>query len=209
MAVLSSLLDRVHDELPSVPEALALRALSDATREFCTRTHAWQAPVPRVTLREGRRQYQLYPDIGLQVVALKEVRYNDRRLTAVPVEKLRRAFTTPQSAEPTAYAQTSATSLELAAPASSEGRLTVLAALTLALNSVESELPDVLVDEWGEAIASGAKSRLVRQASQPWYAPDAAVIYSVPFYTAINEAKLRTMTSLGQAELQIEMRGWV
>lgn len=50
---LTELLTRVFDDIPSVPQALALRALSDALREFCRRTYAWREPLEDTPIPAG------------------------------------------------------------------------------------------------------------------------------------------------------------
>lgn len=209
MATLSDLLERVHDEFPGAPEGLALRALSDATKEFCTLSHAWQETLPRVSIRAGVTSYVLYPDTGVQIVALKEVRLDERRIPPLTVDIARTRAYTPDAGTVMGFMQTSPTTIELINAPDSAERLAVKAALTLARGETDYELPDALLDEYGEGIAAGAKMRLVRMAGQPWFAPDAARIYAPVFYGAANSAKVRAMTSMGEADAQIEMRPWV
>lgn len=215
MAKLSALLDRIHDEFPAVPEALALRALSDAFKEFCTQTHAWQERLPDVPLVEGQAEYDLTDAVyevafsrDMQLVALKDVRVNGRRLQPVATELPRLRGHDPAPGSPTGYVQRQPSSIELVAPPTSAGALSIVAALTTKLGRTEMNVPDDLLDEYGEAIASGAKARLVRQAGQPWFAPDLVVAYAGPYYSAINAAKSRVMTALGEAQMQVEMRRW-
>lgn len=208
MAQLNTLLDRIHDEIPSVPEALALRALSDSVKEFCVRTHIWQAELPRISLRPGTATYSLYPDTGQQIAALKDVRLDGRKINPVATERVRVRAQSPRASTPMAYIQVSPDAIELTAAPVDADRLTVVAALTLALGEVTADVPDALIDEYGEALAAGAKMRLVRQASQPWTAPDAVMNYAGPYYTAIATAKSRAMSALGEANMQIEMRSW-
>jgi len=208
MSLLSVLLDRVHDEFPAVPEPLALRALSDAAKEFFVRSHAWQDKIPHIHLRENKSTYQLYPPDGTQIVALKDVRLNGKKIFPAATETPRREYMAPEAGCVTKYVQITPAEITFTRPSSTDDRVEAKAALSLPLNATTTDIPDVIIDEWGEAIAAGAKMRLVRQASQPWFAPDAATLYSVPFYTAINTAKVRAMTALGEAQLQVEMRGW-
>lgn len=208
MALLSDLLDRVHDEYPAVPEAMALRALSDATKEFCSRTHAWQASIPRVNLRDGRRFYELYPDEGVQIVALKEVRFDGTVVTPLSAELGNISIRSPSPGAPRYYTQISPTTLELVREPDVEGTLTVKAALTLARNATEVELPDTLLDEYGIQIAAGAKLYLARQVGQPWSSPENAVGHGGVFYTSITDAKRRVFASLGDAQMQVQMRTW-
>lgn len=208
MAQLSTLLARVHDEFPSVPEALALRTLSDSLKEFCTRTHAWQESLPSINLRADRTQYELDFDEGIQLVSFVDVRLDGRKIYPVATEltRLRSYAATPGA--PVGFIQWQPGMIELVRPPTEGGRMNVVAALTVKLGATNVDVPDALMDEYGEAVAAGAKARLVRMAGQPWFAPDAALIYSVPFYTAANQAKGRAMTALGAADMQIEMRKW-
>ena len=206
MALLSALLDRIHDEFPSVPEALALRALSDAVKEFCVRTHIWQADL-RVSLREGTTTYTLYPDTGMQIVALKDVRLDGTKIHPVATDGVRLRRDTPAAAAPSSFIQLTPDTIEMVAAPVDAARLNVKAAVTLALGETSIEIPDSLADEYGEDLAMGAKMRLVRQAGQPWYAPETTG-YSVAFYRAITAAKGRAMSGLGEAEMQIQMRSW-
>lgn len=207
MAQLNSLLPRVFDEFPSVPEALALRALSDAAKEFCSRSHAWQASIPRISLRPGTRSYGLYPDAGVMIVALKEVRLDGEPLRPTAPDGPRR-HATPSPGAPAGYYQLAPDAFELVRAPVEVSRLEAKAALTLARDATATELPDALLDEYGDAISMGAKLRIVKMAAQPWFNPDAALGYAPIFYSAINTAKARAMLSLGQADAQIEMRSW-
>lgn len=206
MAQLSDLLDRVHDEYPGVPELLALRALSDAVKEFCSRTHAWQDFLSDVTLRAGVGEYDIDVDNGQQLVALKEVRLDGRRIDPIAPERVRLRAESPQPGAVVGYIQVSPASIQLVQVPDKAGVLVVKAALTLARNNTTADIPASLLDEYGEAIAAGAKMRLVKMAGQPWAAADASVIYATQFYSAINTAKMRTISSLGEARMQIEMR---
>lgn len=207
---LAQLLDRVHDEFPAVPELVALRALSDAAKEFCARSHAWQVQLDPVTALAGDIQTELEFDNGVMLAGIKDVRVDGRKVDAYPAEvprRIRQAL--PPSNTPTGYIQHDPARIELVPALSRDAVLDVAAALTLVLGATNVELPDGLFNEYGAEIASGAKAKLVLQAAQPWYAPGSAMAYAVPFYAAINAAKRRAMTSLGAADMRVAMREWV
>lgn len=209
MATLSTLLDRVHDEFPAVPEPVALRALSDSFKEFATRTHIWQETLPTVRVRADRTEFELYPDDGTMVVGLKEVRLNGERITPMPTDLPRIVTTTLSAAEkPTGFIQIRPDAFQLVNPVTEDVDVVAVAALTLTQGYTEYDLPDVFLDEWGEQLAAGAKARLVVQANQPWYAPDAAPEYRRQFYVAVNQAKWRAISALGEADMQVQMRSW-
>jgi hypothetical protein len=209
VAQLSVMLDRVHDELPAVPEPVALRALADSVKEFCKRSHIWQEDLPAVRTRVGVTNFDLAPDTGTIVVAVKEVRLAGERIPPAPKELSQILTNTlPSAAKPAAWMQVSPNQIQLLNATEAVELLTVRAAITLAQGQTEIELPDDLVDEYAEDLAAGAKGRLVMQRGQPWYAPEAAGDYRRQYYVAVNQAKFRAMTSLGQADLSVQMRSW-
>lgn len=209
MALLSVMLDRVSDELPSVPEPLALRALSDSFKEFCVRTHIWQEALPTIRARADRTEFELSPDTGAMVVAIKEIRQDGQLIPPVPTELPRILVNTlPSGTRPVAWTQIRPDLIDLVNAPLEDITLTAVAALTLTQGYTDYDIPDVLIDEYAEALAAGAKGRLVVQASQPWYAPDAAPEYRRQFYVAVNQAKRRVMTALGTADMQMQMRSW-
>lgn len=207
MAKLESLLTRVIDELPTVPKSLALRALSDSTKEFCTRTHAWRAEL-KATARAGSASVELLPDQGTIIVAVKAVRRAGTRLPIVPVELLDTRTTLPGEGPALAFAQVSPGHLLMDHAPTERTELTVSAAVTLALNSTTTDIPDALIDEYGEAIANGAKMRLVRQVNQPWTDQQLSAMYAVQYYTQVTAAKGRTFDTLGAADVTVQAPRW-
>lgn len=210
MPQLSTILDRVHDELPGVPEPVALRALADSTAEFCRRTHAWQVTLPAVRTRADRTTFDLSPDTGTMVVALKEVRDGDGQRIPPYAGELTRLLVTPLSSGSSVlgFVQRTPNTIELVNPTTVAQQISAVAAVTLVQGQTEVDLPQELLDEYAEALGAGAKMRLVKQRGNPWFAPEDFPLYSTPFYRAVNDAKRRVMTSMGEAELRVEMRSW-
>lgn len=202
MAQLSTLLERVLDEFPAVPEVLALRALADATKEFLIRTHIWRDTITDPIQVADSAKFVLSPGAGRAVAALLEVRVDGRQLEPVPTFDRR----LQHGGSPRVFTQWSPAMLEMNIAPLPGALVVVKAALTLAAGATEAEVPTDLVDEYGEALAAGAKMRLVRQLGQPWANPEAGVMYGGQYYNAIAAAKGRVMSALGQAELRVEMR---
>ena len=208
MAKLSELLDRVLDEYPAVPSALALRALSDAAKEFCSRTHAWQEPLTSIRVRPGQTTYDIDLDSGTALVAIKEVRLDGRRIDPVATEVFRLRKQELRAGLPMGWVQWQPSTIELINPPTGAVELTVVAALTLTRGATGTDVPDSVLDEYGDSIASGAKGRLVRQAGQSWSNPEAVLGYMGPFYADIARAKASARTALGEAQAQVELRRW-
>ena len=208
MARLDKLLNRVFDEFPAVPKTLALRALSDSVREFCDRSHAWQIWLPDIGVGPGEAVYELILDVGTRATALKEVRLNGARVAPVATEWRNLAATDSRLSWGNGYFQTQSDAIELVHAPAEAGILKIRAALSLDLGSEIADIPDALISEYGEVLASGAKMRLVRQAGQPWFNPDLVIGYAGPFYLASDRAKARANTALGEAQIQVAMRRW-
>lgn len=201
MANLDSLFERVWDEMPSVTESMALRALSDSVKEFCVRTHIWRSVVDAVPSIDGH--YLLVPPDGTVVTAVKSVRVGDVWLCrSAPFVACRNRF----DLAPLAYTQMTPSELEL--DSDTTDPLEVNAALTLAQGRTDVDVPADLIDEYGEALAAGAKMRLARMANQDFANPAAAPGYAAVYYNAVTDAKRRMTNSLDQAELRVEMRAW-
>lgn len=208
MAKLESLLTRVLDELPSVPRALALRALADSAKEFCTRSHAWrQALVPH-TVRAGSPVVELMPEPGTAIVAVKDVRLMGRRIEPMPVEALDMQTSLPPAGSPVVFTQVSPDAIHLGRAPAEDDTLMITAALAPELGNTTVNLPDPLIDEYGEAIAHGAKMRLVRQVNQPWADVPLAAMYAVQYYSQITAAKSRTFDALGEATVRVRAPHW-
>lgn len=207
MATLDALLTRVVDEIPAAPRALVLRALSDSLREFCVRTHAWQEDLDDIPLVVGQTEYDIAADTGTRIVALLGVWQGDERVPPLMTEY--RNITTPARAGlPDGYFQSSPDTLELVHAPAATGKLKVRAALTLAMGATTPTVPENLVQDYGEAIAAGAKMRMVRQTSQPWLNPNLVPMYASSYYDAINSAKKSINSALGVAQAQVEFRRW-
>lgn len=204
MAALSDLLDRVVDEYPSVPEVLALRALSDSVKEFCARTHVWQGAPESITRdSSGGSKFSLVAGEGLQVAQVLRVRVAGKSLDPVPAMDRRMDR---DVGEPRHFAQWTPSLIEIDVPPMMDAVVEARVALTLAQGATETPVPDELVAEYGEHIAAGAKMRLVRQAGQAWHNPEAGILYGGIYYNAISTAKAQAMSSRGAAELRVEMR---
>lgn len=207
MTQLSALLYRVVDELPAVSESFAVRALADAAKEFCTRTHLWIAPLAPFNTTVGTAAHTAMPPLpGQQVAAIKDLRLAGEPLHEVDAPRARRMRNT--GTRPVSFTQSDGGAFVLYPTPQTPEPLTAIVALTLALDATEVDMPAAIISEYGEAIAAGAKMRLVRMANQPWSNPDSALSYAASFYLAVNAAKSRALMSMGEAEMQVHMRLW-
>jgi hypothetical protein len=71
------------------------------------------------------------------------------------------------------------------------------------------EIDDSVFQYYAEALAYGARARLVETAGQPYYDPQSAPMLWGRFYGAVSEAKARRMRDHTRAVQYVQMRRWV
>jgi hypothetical protein len=72
-----------------------------------------------------------------------------------------------------------------------------------------AEIDDTVFDYYSEALAYGARARLVETAGQPYYDPGSAGMMWGRFYGGVSEAKARRMREHTRAVQSIQLRPWI
>jgi hypothetical protein len=71
------------------------------------------------------------------------------------------------------------------------------------------EIDDSVFNYYAEALAYGARARLVETAGQPYYDPGSAPGLWAKFYAGVSEAKARRMREHTRAVQSVQLRRWV
>jgi hypothetical protein len=71
------------------------------------------------------------------------------------------------------------------------------------------EIDDSVFNYYSEALAYGARARLMETAGQPYYDPQNAPFCWSKFYAGVSEAKARRMREHTRAVQSVQMRPWV
>src|SRR6478609_287527 len=95
----------------------------------------------------------------------------------------------------------------LAPPVIVRRQMRIIAAVQPTVDA--AEIDDSLFNYYGEAIAYGARARLVETAGQPYYDPQAAPMLWGRFYGGVSEAKARRMRDHTRAVQHVQLRKWV
>ena len=74
---------------------------------------------------------------------------------------------------------------------------------------IAQEIDDSVFNYYSEALAYGARARLVETAGQPYYDPGSAPMLWGKFYAGVSEAKARRMREHTRAVQRIQQRKWV
>lgn len=207
MAALTSFLRSVYDAAPAGPEPLAIRALRESAIEFCEITHGWQYSPLAMDVVAGQATYTpVLPAAPLssRVSVFRSVRFRGRPLSPAPWTALEEGdedwgtATGPVSHYTTANAGQSV--VLVAVPEVSEaGALRVRLALVPDRGALE--VPDFLFADHEDAIANGAKFRLL-QASDVRL----SLVYRQRFLS--EASRIANTVSQGRTGMALRVKGY-
>lgn len=181
MARLDDFVASVRNGFPDVPDEIVRGAVRDAAIEFCQRARVVES-VESLRVRAGRAAHDLRV-LGGVAFEVHRLSRDGRDLEPSSQYEIRQL---PESTgTPTRYFFDGRGRIELyPVPEADE----VLAARAVFAPDPDGEdVPDVLLGQWREAIAGGAKMRLGRQYA-PFANPDQALVGEAEFERAINQA---------------------
>ena len=148
---------RVSHVARGCPTAVLRDAIVQSAEDFCERTWLWKDDLLMETQNETT-EYALPPIAGAEVLAIAEVWLDGAKI----------AFTTPDRA-----------TLRLWADPGGGRELKVL--VVLKPRGDAKALPKFLYDQWQDAIAVGARYKLLDMAGSDWFNPQLADKYRLEF----------------------------
>lgn len=161
---------RVMPEVKGCPAPVVIQAIRDAAREFCERTYVWtQVSDAEIDKDES--------------IAFIDIPRNARLVAVINDNRAREDF--PYRI----IAKSDRTPVELEQIADTTKELSV----RIAMKPIEDaqDCPDFLYNDHGEAIAHGAKARLMYDARKSWGHPELAVVHHNAFRKAIAKEKIK------------------
>jgi len=181
----SVLLPYILPEVVGCSTPAALRATIDAAREFCRKTRAcWmeqQATIPQSAITDGEATLDLTTPAGQQIYVPVQVQIDGRTVSAFPtpmLQKLRVGDISYSLGEGT---------VTLGGLPNRDVSISAVWALMPAQTA--GTIPDA-VEPWIEAVASGAKWRLLATPQTRWFSPDNANFNEQLFRSGINCARI-------------------
>lgn len=181
MARMVDMLEDMRGAAYGAPDPILVRALVRATQELCKRTQCWREQLDTMHARDGIGNYELAAPFEAVVDKILWVRLGQRQVRSHQrpdqVEGM-----LPSRGFPRVFAQ-HATRQEVIlwpAPGPDEDgqEITAFAALSPSLRA--RDLPDALVDEYGQGIVARAKADILSSnPGQPWYNPPASTIHQL------------------------------
>jgi hypothetical protein len=198
----------------STPAAVV--AARFACIEFYRNSLWQQEQLEPVDLVEGRSIYEVevQPNTVVAQVMRVEIDTLSQPLTFVTKDKLDQLFGTRWSTlfgtpryvtqfDPSEITLVPGPDVNIAAP----GAMKLLVAVQPTPDA--EEIDDSVFNYYAEALAYGARARLVETAGQPYYDPGSAPMLWGKFYAGVSEAKARRMREHTRAVQSVQLRKWV
>jgi hypothetical protein len=160
---LSTLLNDVMPDVPGAGKELVLHAIRRAARDFCNYSRIHRVTLASFNTVGGTAGYVLTPPADTEIVDAVKVKYAGDKIDPLMIESL------PDDSDagtPTCYALDQDDTLILEPPPSAVAAVLVTVALMPTMTA--TAIDDTLAADWGDAIAKGAKARLMSMAKKTW-----------------------------------------
>lgn len=191
----SDLLPDVLVHTPEVPDMLAERQLVLTTKEFCNKTKYWREDLAPLYLIANIDTYRLItpPDsIIYELVFISHA--SGGRLTVTTPHKLLTEDPTWRDRTgnpPTHFFRDGTDEVRLYPVPSANEAGTVIPRAVLTPSNDATTLPDVVLNDYYDAIVSGAVARLQRMPGKEWTQPKYSAAHEAAFQTAVMNASAR------------------
>ena len=197
-------------EVPGCPLVLAKKQLVESAIDFCERSKVWLETQAAYAIAANNADYAFTTTTAGIVDSIRSANWN-----GVPIDPLTREWcdiytpgwrpgVTPVITSPTpvGVTQINTTNFRLVYTPSSSGSLVLEVAYKPTRTA--TVLPDILYDEYEEAIVCGALARLLVMNNTPWRNPEQAAIHAARFKEAYEGANLRQSKGFGRASLRVQ-----
>lgn len=179
-------------EVDGCPTILAENAIRQAAIEFCRDSRSQQTTITQA-VTAGTAAYTLTPPVDTVIQHTLEVWHDGTRLTPKTLleldSRLPRDWRNIQAPVANWYSVPSAGSVQLVYTPSANGSLSAL--VTLKPSQASTTIDDRVAEDHREAIAAGAKYRLLSMSGKPWANPALSLKYKTEFSKAISHAHVR------------------
>lgn len=206
MAALTDFHSLIAPDVPGAPGVVISQAVLRTAIDFCDRAGIQIDDITVPVVAAARSAVVDLPE-GYALASVLKLRGADgRKLTstdrATAINGKRYELTEP----PLEYWVGGAKTLRFECVPSANETLTGLATLKPAATA--TAVPDVLLDDWADAIASGAKARLMQTPGKPWSSPELAAFHIGLYEKAISDARVAVQIAKGDANLAVRPRAF-
>lgn len=195
-------------EIPGAPLILLRKALLNAAIDFCERSFVWLETQAAYTVTSASADYDFTTTTAGIVHQLRSAELDGTPIDVVTREFADRYFPGWRPGATTTFTgvqaitQTDPTSFRLIYTPAQDGELVLEVAYKPTRTA--TVLPDILYDEYEEAMVCGAAARLLVMNNVPWTNPQAAAIHAGRFKEMYEGANLRQSRAFGRVPLRVD-----
>lgn len=177
-------------ELPGVPAPMLDHGLRQAATDFCERSKVYVQRLAAVSAVAGQMAYTLTLPEDTELVEVVEVLYKGKPLEPEAPEYLAGQYGDwrAKTGQPHHYLHRGSDELLLVPAPAEDASSSIVVDAALKPSSTAPGIDDWVFSRWRDAIATGAKARLMTMAGRPWSRPDLAPFYDAMFAAAIRQA---------------------
>lgn len=194
MTDISSLCSRVTPELTGCPDVVAIEYLRDAVIEFCDRSWYWAEELSPINTVANTATYTLSAPSGESIISsIISVSHKDtvlKRRTETEMDRLISGWKDEGGLQANSYTSTVVNVIRLYPYPTDSVTGAIKARVALKPSRTATTIPQSIYDNYLEAIAAGAKSRLMAMTNQPWSNPAMSAYYQSIFDRGITSAKI-------------------
>lgn len=193
----------VEPHVLGAPVPGLLHEIRQAAIGFCERTWVWKER-DTVSIRGGTGEYDIPTPPGGSLVMVESVRVGGERLKPATPDDLNRLWRDWEtvSGQPTVYTQFSDTIITLAPKPDYDLAAGLSIRASYKPTRSAEKVPDILFDNYADAIGHGAVARVLETRGNPYGDPRLAVYHAQQFESAINQALMQAARGFTRAPLR-------
>lgn len=215
---------KITPYVPNLAYPAFLNAVRDAAIDFCERSEIWRESLDRIDVVADEESVDLAVPAALyaEIVGIGNVKYKEADAADTqfrnldPYSKIQENLSSygswefQTSTQPNGhYLGEDKTTLYFYKIPTVESLLGLLVEVILKPDKTCTTLPDLLWNNWEQAIADGAKGILLGQNAQPWFNPQLAGVWMSAFERKIEEAKAVRYHGYNARPSSVNMREWI
>lgn len=200
----------IQGELLSCPESLMEIEIMRTAIELCEKTHAWVETQDPIKLIDGQAEYDVdYPSNSRVIAALMVSMDSGRRLAAADqawLESHLSNWPVATSVEPLYFSAPVQRDVIQVYPVPQlpTGSITIKG--TYAPTMKSATFPDVLFNDYFDALTAGSKYRLMAKAGQQWANLPMATVYKAEYERKLNDARIEVLHDRVPSTLSVRPR---
>lgn len=200
MTAITDFLPRARPELAGCVDAIIVNYLRDSMIDFCDKSWYWQDTLATVNTVAGTALYVIPAPTDALIADIITVRHNDIQVspsTEAGLDEMIPSWRTQTGEQAVAWIASERNKVTLYPTPTAAGTLKVKAVLKP--SQTATTVPQQIFDHYLEAIAAGAKWRLMAMPEREWSNPQLALYYRDVFMRGISDAKMSAIRGHNRA----------